>query len=353
MRPMRINTGYLYVAGLVVLLGFNVGGVLTHPVHASSFEQVKPLTVRIASTQQISAQQPGDKASSQNEEPPLNSNKADMTEQSRPEKKDEASLKREATDWVPLHSDLPAHTTLVGSVDNPTLDGGIIHAADGLPVLVPQEKKEGQVEENKKTTGSSLQTAQKTIEDSSLPKIAPESKKEPGVDSNVKTQGIGQIKNEAPFNDSWATSTTLGADLKRASQSGQLPLVLSEAQEMNLPASVALVPLVESRYHDEAHSPKGAGGAWQLMPQTAKDYGLLPEARTNFIAATPAALTLLSSLHQSFGNWTLAFAAYNAGQGRVKAAIKANPSAQSIDELNLPRETKNYVHQLQSLSATI
>lgn len=82
------------------------------------------------------------------------------------------------------------------------------------------------------------------------------------------------------------------------------------------------------------------------MPNTAMEYGLNPQDRTNFIPETNAALMLLKNLHQHFGNWDLAFAAYNAGTSRVDKALKNNPSANSIDELNLPLETKKYVSSI-------
>ncbi len=103
--------------------------------------------------------------------------------------------------------------------------------------------------------------------------------------------------------------------------------------------------MVESHYQTNAVSPKGATGAWQLMPETAKAYGLNNQTRKNFIASTDVALHLLSDLHQQFGNWTLAFAAYNAGSTRVKQAFVHHSTVQEIEALDLPWETTRYVQR--------
>ena len=72
---------------------------------------------------------------------------------------------------------------------------------------------------------------------------------------------------------------------------------------------MALVPIVESNYNRNAVSPKGAGGAWQLMPKTAGDYGLSSNQRFDFTSSTGVAIQLLNDLYQQFGNWALVFAA--------------------------------------------
>jgi|GEM_PF-2559074 len=203
------------------------------------------------------------------------------------------------------------HTAVVGSSTHPTFDGGIINAADGIPVVEPAPK------------ANVLQN---------------------------ETAVAGTTANTGDFNDSWANSKGLTAVLNEAAQSGKLNLVLAQAKADGLPSSVALLPVLESRYQDSAVSPKGAVGAWQMTPQTALGYGLNPLNRTSFAPETDAALTLLQDLHTQFGNWNLAFAAYNAGSGRVEKALSENPKATSINELNLPSETKAYVARLKAMS---
>jgi len=208
-------------------------------------------------------------------------------------------------------SDNYHHTALVGSSAHPTFDGGIINAADGLPVTEPAPR--AKVLQNETVAAEST--------------------------ANIES-----------FNDSWANSKGLTDVLNEAAQSGKLNLVLTQAKAHGLPSSVALLPIIESHYQDNALSPKGAMGAWQMMPQTALGYGLNPLNRTNFAPETDAALSLLQDLHTQFGNWNLAFAAYNAGSGRVAKALSKNPGATNINELDLPPETKAYVAKLKAIS---
>ena len=124
---------------------------------------------------------------------------------------------------------------------------------------------------------------------------------------------------------------------------------MKKSDEMQLPASVALIPLIESGYQNVV-SPKGAAGVWQLMPAVAHDYGITPAERFQFEPATDTALKLLRQLHQKFGSWELAFAAYNAGATRVETALHQQPKATSIQELNLPIETQQYVKKIMQIN---
>ncbi len=145
--------------------------------------------------------------------------------------------------------------------------------------------------------------------------------------------------------DEFSHDENIKSLLKIASKDGKLAYVLQRAEQLKLPATVALIPMVESHYQTNAVSPKGATGAWQLMPETAKAYGIQNQERCQFTTSTDVALHLLNDLHQQFGNWTLAFAAYNAGSKRVTSALRHHPQAQ-FDDLDLPLETENYVRQL-------
>jgi soluble lytic murein transglycosylase-like protein len=120
--------------------------------------------------------------------------------------------------------------------------------------------------------------------------------------------------------------------------------------EEQLPVEALSVALVESGFNPRALSPKGARGIWQLMPATARRYGLTVEAandhRTDPEHATRAAARYLRDLYTMFGDWELALAAYNAGEGRVARAI-SRAGVRDFDELArrglLPLETRNYV----------
>ncbi len=120
--------------------------------------------------------------------------------------------------------------------------------------------------------------------------------------------------------------------------------------EEKLPVEVLSVALVESGFNPLALSPKSALGIWQLMPDTARRYGLTVEPgndhRTHPEHATRAAARYLQDLYRMFGDWELVIAAYNAGEGRVARAIET-AGVRDFDELArrrlLPLETRNYV----------
>src|ERR1017187_9719880 len=117
-----------------------------------------------------------------------------------------------------------------------------------------------------------------------------------------------------------------------------------------IPVELAAVILVESGGRATALSPKGARGLWQLMPDTARRYGLVVDQskddRIDLFKSTDAAARYLHDLYAQFGDWKLALAAYNTGEANVGVAIlKAH--TQDFDQLTslrmLPLETRNYV----------
>ncbi|NJN48152.1 MAG: lytic transglycosylase domain-containing protein [Candidatus Competibacteraceae bacterium] len=119
--------------------------------------------------------------------------------------------------------------------------------------------------------------------------------------------------------------------------------------------------MIESAFDPAAVSPKGAAGLWQIMPATGEQYGLQIiegyDGRYDVHASTLAALEYLSYLHRFFkGDWLLALAAYNAGEGRVQQAMQANLDAgQDTDfwNLNLPKETQAYVPKMLALARIV
>ena len=117
-----------------------------------------------------------------------------------------------------------------------------------------------------------------------------------------------------------------------------------------IPAELVAVALVESGGRATALSPKGARGIWQLMPETARRYGLIVSAqrddRLDIVSATRAAARYLRDLHALFGDWELALAAYNTGEQAVQNAIQraGSNSFAVLSQLRLvPAETRNYV----------
>lgn len=133
--------------------------------------------------------------------------------------------------------------------------------------------------------------------------------------------------------------------------------VVHQVEKRHMPTEIALLPIVESGYDPSAKSYMGASGLWQFMPGTAQHMSLpldwWYDGRDDPIASTNAALNYLQTLHQRYnGNWLLALAAYNAGPGRVDAAIaKARAEGKPTDfwDLDLPQETSQYVPQLLAL----
>ena len=133
--------------------------------------------------------------------------------------------------------------------------------------------------------------------------------------------------------------------------------IVSELEARDLPGELALLPIVESAFDPFAYSRESASGPWQFLSGTARDFGLeineWYDGRRDFHAATRAALDYLTYLSDMFdGDWALAVAAYNAGQGRIQRLMRRNAArgrGTEWHELSLPRETRAYVPKLKGL----
>jgi membrane-bound lytic murein transglycosylase D len=134
--------------------------------------------------------------------------------------------------------------------------------------------------------------------------------------------------------------------------------IVEEVERRGLPTELALLPFIESAFNPQALSRAAAAGMWQFMPDTGKDFELYQNVfrddRRDVLASTRAALDYLQQLHGMFGNWPLALAAYNWGQGNVTRAITLNKRAGlATDYLSLsprmPQETREYVPKLQAV----
>lgn len=136
--------------------------------------------------------------------------------------------------------------------------------------------------------------------------------------------------------------------------------IVEELEQRNMPTELALLPYIESAFNPQAVSSAKAAGMWQFMPATGSYFDLTQNAfrddRRDVLASTRAALDYLEKLHRMFGDWHLALAAYNWGEGSVGRAIKRNEKqgqGTSYVELSMPNETRNYVPKLQAVKNII
>lgn len=132
--------------------------------------------------------------------------------------------------------------------------------------------------------------------------------------------------------------------------------VVEELELRNMPTELALLPFIESAFNPQAVSSAKAAGMWQFMPATGKYFELKQNAfrddRRDVLASTRAALDYLQKLHRMFGDWHLALAAYNWGEGSVGRAIAKNKRADlptGYTDLTMPMETRFYVPKLQAI----
>ncbi len=133
-----------------------------------------------------------------------------------------------------------------------------------------------------------------------------------------------------------------------------LPYILEQVELRGMPAEVALLPAIESAFKPEAVSRSNAVGMWQFISATGKRFGLRKDwwmdGRQDMVHSTRAALDYLDFLSAEFNHdWELAFAAYNAGEGTIRRALKRNQAANKPKKypyLNLHKETREYVPRL-------
>ncbi len=132
--------------------------------------------------------------------------------------------------------------------------------------------------------------------------------------------------------------------------------IVEELERRGMPTELALLPFVESAFNPQAVSSAKAAGMWQFMPATGTTYdlhqNLFRDDRRDVLASTRAALDYLQKLYAQFGDWHLALAAYNWGEGNVAKAITKNQKlglGTGFEDLNMPNETRHYVPKLQSL----
>ncbi|MDR1935679.1 MAG: LysM peptidoglycan-binding domain-containing protein [Candidatus Accumulibacter sp.] len=132
--------------------------------------------------------------------------------------------------------------------------------------------------------------------------------------------------------------------------------IVEELDKRGLPMELALLPMVESAYNPLAYSRSKASGLWQFIPSTGRRYNLdqdwWKDERRDVVASTAAALEYLQLIYDLHGDWHLALASYNWGEGAVGRALEKN-QAQGLPadylSLSMPNETRNYIPKLQAL----
>ena len=136
--------------------------------------------------------------------------------------------------------------------------------------------------------------------------------------------------------------------------------IVEELESRNMPTELALLPFIESAFNPQAVSSAKASGMWQFMPRTGKDFDLKQNAfrddRRDVLASTRAALDYLQRLHGMFGDWHLALAAYNWGEGNVGKALARNQrlgEPLAYTDLRMPAETRMYVPKLQAIKNVV
>ncbi|MBF0224916.1 MAG: transglycosylase SLT domain-containing protein [Desulfobacterales bacterium] len=138
--------------------------------------------------------------------------------------------------------------------------------------------------------------------------------------------------------------------LKRAGR--YFPHIEKRLAEENMPDDIKYLPVAESSFIIYVRSRAGAVGPWQFMPGTAKAKGLIKsryvDERCSFEASTDAALIYLKELKEMFGSWTLAMAAYNCGETRLKDSIEEQRT-NNYYKLNLPIETERYIFRIAAI----
>ena len=136
--------------------------------------------------------------------------------------------------------------------------------------------------------------------------------------------------------------------------------ITEEVEKRGMPTEIALLPMIESAFNPGAYSIGNASGIWQFIPSTGRNFGLQQnwwyDGRRDIVNATKGALDYLQKLHDQFGDWELALAAYNWGEGAVERAQEHNRRHGlpiNYASLKMPDETRNYVPKLLAVKSII
>ncbi len=146
------------------------------------------------------------------------------------------------------------------------------------------------------------------------------------------------------------THTNTLLTIKRANR--YFPEIAPILKRNNIPADMVYLAAIESTMNPKAISSAKAGGLWQLMPATAREYGLEVndnvDERFDIEKSTEAACRYLRNAYNKYGNWESAAASYNGGMGRISSELNAQQASSAYD-LYLAEETMRYIFRLLSM----
>jgi membrane-bound lytic murein transglycosylase D len=160
--------------------------------------------------------------------------------------------------------------------------------------------------------------------------------------------------------EAWYTSRPEYVERMTARGGRYLFHIVEELEARKMPTELALLPFIESAFNPQAMSSAKASGIWQFMPATGRNFALkqniFRDDRRDVLASTRAALDYLQRLYNQFGDWHLALAAYNWGEGNVQRALTHNKNAglpTDYQSLKMPNETRYYVPKFQAVKNII
>lgn len=232
--------------------------------------------------------------------------------------------------------------------------------ADTQATEQKQEESEANTNKSPEAEKAEPQTEQKSSETKEETKIIPEEKTEdetPEYDCNRFLLVEENIDREEV---SWWRDKYLQEHMVKflkdvIARSKEYRLYARKLiREKQLPPELEYLPVIESAYRTSAKSKTGAVGLWQFMPNSVRNYLTLGEyidERYDPWKSTEAGLAKLKENYDIYGDWTLALAAYNCGNGKLKSAISKSTDEKkdywTLSKNNwLPKQTADYVPQL-------
>ena len=251
---------------------------------------------------------------------------------------------------------LALSAVLAGCASRPGMPGDPVLSTTSpstttVPVLIPDpaQNQQGQVPDKPLQTLTPGQTGSRQVAEAEPPKEL--------WDRIRRGFAMPDLQGELVTDrEQWYASRPEYIQRMTGRSSKYLFHIVEELERRQMPTELALLPFIESAFNPQAVSSAKAAGMWQFMPATGKDFALkqnvFRDDRRDVLASTRAALDYLQKLHRMFGDWHLALAAYNWGEGSVGRAIAKNQKlglGTSYSELSMPAETRQYVPKLQAI----